>query len=235
LPVFPVKAPTARPYFPGFEAAFRTQWEAVPVIELTVDLTEIRKHLYLDDRHQAVFGTVDVFSKPILDGSSEEEAEVDLWFVVIPDEVKKYCRPQSTVEASVRQKADLRLPIRYSRSLKEAPSLFEEHNRVATAYEYEVNFHNQFKARLLDDRIVTQIVRESVLANTPDSDADAPSAGAILRSAIAWHIATAPFYKSGGRPWKVADVREGVCHARVQAGNTVGRPSLGMLRCADVS
>jgi hypothetical protein len=212
LPVFPLKPQAARPSFPGFEAAFRTQWEVDPVIELTVDLAAIHKHLYLDDRHQAVFGTVEVFSKPILDASSEEEAKVDLWFVVIPDEVKKYCRPQSTVELSLRQKADLRLPIRYARSLKDAPSLFEEHNRAATAYEYEVNFHNQLKARLLDDRIVTQIVRESVLANTPDSDTNAPSARAILRSAIAWHIATAAFYKSGGRPWKVADVREGVCY-----------------------
>jgi hypothetical protein len=78
----------------------------------------------------------------------------------------------------------------------------------AIAYEYDVNFHNQLKARLLDDRIVTQIVRESVLANIGDYDGGA----AVLRSAIAWHIATAAFYKSGGRPWKVADVREGVCY-----------------------
>jgi hypothetical protein len=60
---------------------------------------------------------------------------VDLWFVVIPDEVKKYCRPQSTVELSLRQKADVRLPASYARSLQTAPSLFEEENRAAIAYE----------------------------------------------------------------------------------------------------
>jgi hypothetical protein len=30
--------------------------------------------------------------------------------------------------------------------------------------------------------------------------------------AIAWHLSTAAFYKAGGRPWKVAGVREGVCY-----------------------
>jgi hypothetical protein len=208
LPVFPPKPQAARPNFPGFEAAFGIQWDADPVIEIAVDPAEIRKHLYLDDKYQRVFGTVEVFSSRILEASSEDESKVDLWFVVIPDEVKKYCRPQSTVELSVRQKADVRLPSSYARRLQREPSLFDEENRAAIAYEYDVNFHNQLKARLLDDRIVTQIVRESVLANIADGD----GGGAILRSAIAWHISTAAFYKSGGRPWKVADVREGVCY-----------------------
>jgi hypothetical protein len=206
LPVFPPKPQPARPHFPGFDTAFRTQWDADPVIELQVDIGEIRKYLYLDDKHQRVFGTVEVFSRRILEASSEDEAKVDLWFVVIPDEVKKYCRPHSTVAFSLRQKADIRLPERYARSLRIAPSLFQEENLAATAYEYDVNFHNQLKARLLDDRIVTQVVRESVLANIGDTK------GAILQSSIAWHIATAAFYKSGGRPWKVADVREGVSY-----------------------
>jgi hypothetical protein len=208
LPVFPPKPQAARPNFPGFEAAFGIQWGADPVIEIAVDSAEIHKYLYLDDKYQRVFGTVEVFSSRILEASSEDEGKVDVWFVVIPDEVKKYCRPQSTVEMSVRQKADVRLPSSYARRLQREPSLFDEENRAAVAYEYDVNFHNQLKARLLDDRIVTQIVRESVLANIADND----SGGAILRSAIAWHISTAAFYKSGGRPWKVAGVREGVCY-----------------------
>ena len=212
LPVFPAKPQVARPRFPGFSAAFRTQWDADSVIELTVDTAEIRKHLYLDDKFQRVYGTVDVFSRRILEASSEDEAKVDVWFVVIPDEVKKYCRPQSTVELSLRRKADVRLPANYARNLKSAPSLFEEENLAATAYDYDVNFHNQLKARLLDDRIVTQIVRESVLANIGDMKGTGAEATAVLQSAIAWHIATAAFYKCGGRPWRGADVREGVCY-----------------------
>jgi len=51
---------------------------------------------------------------------------------------KKYGRPQSTVELSQLQKADIRLLERYVRSLKIAPSLFEEENLAATAYEYDV-------------------------------------------------------------------------------------------------
>jgi len=33
-----------------------------------------------------------------------------------------------------------------------------------------------------------------------------------LQSALAWTLSTAAFYKSGGRPWKLAKVRGGVCY-----------------------
>ncbi len=32
------------------------------------------------------------------------------------------------------------------------------------------------------------------------------------QSEIAWNLCTAIFYKVGGRPWKVADIRDGVCY-----------------------
>ena len=42
--------------------------------------------------------------------------------------------------------------------------LFDEYNELREAYEFEINFHNQLKAKLLNDKIVTQIIRESTIA-----------------------------------------------------------------------
>ena len=92
------------------------------------------------------------------------------------------------------------------------PSLFENDNRAAELYLYELNFHNQLKARLLEHRIVVQVIRETTLA--PD---DLKSNGMPLRqlqdpATLAWNLATTAFFKAGGQPWKLGIPRPGVCY-----------------------
>jgi len=41
-------------------------------------------------------------------------------------------------------------------------------------------------------------------------------------SAVAWNLSTAVFYKAGGRPWKLANIREGVCYVGVVFKGAVG-------------
>ncbi|HEV8695071.1 MAG TPA: hypothetical protein VGQ93_12935, partial [Lysobacter sp.] len=70
----------SRPPFPGFEAAFRIPWHPEPVQTLEVPEHELAQHMYLDDRHQRIFETVDVFTRRIQKAVSEEEAKPDVWF-----------------------------------------------------------------------------------------------------------------------------------------------------------
>src|SRR6266481_708019 len=81
----------ARPYFPGFEAVFGIPWDPRPVHEVVV--SQLEKSYLVDDVHQRVYRTVDVFSSAIVRAIKEEEAKADVWFVVVPDELFKYCRP----------------------------------------------------------------------------------------------------------------------------------------------
>jgi hypothetical protein len=85
---------------------------------------------------------------------------------------------------------------------------------VSKARDYEVNFHNQLKARLLSAQLVTQIVRESTIAfeEVLTEKAKPLRDLSAVQQDIAWHLATAAFYKSGGRPWKISGMREGVCY-----------------------
>ncbi|MBL8039283.1 MAG: hypothetical protein JNN16_17425 [Nitrospira sp.] len=213
-PIASSKGRTARPPFPGIEAAFRIPWVPEPQIAIEISEVELKASLYLDDKYQRVFKTVDVYARRIIEAIRQEDTKVDLWFVVIPDEVKRYCRPMSSVETGLQIVAQSKLPVAYAKSLQSFPSLFEEHNIAAVPYAYEVNFHNQLKARLLEYDAPIQILQESTIAHreflnkfgVPNRNLEE------LESAIAWNIATTAFYKAGGRPWKIGSIRDGVCY-----------------------
>ncbi len=90
--------------------------------------------------------------------------------------------------------------------------MFVEDNEAAQMYRYEINFHHQLKARLLDIRSAVQIVRETSL--TPE---DFYVNGRPMRrlqdsASVAWNLCTTAYFKAGGRPWKLANIRDGVCY-----------------------
>jgi len=204
----------ARPPFPGFEAAFRVPWNQRPAIRHELSEEEIGKHLYLDDGHLRVYGTVGLFANPIIQACKTEESKADLWFVVIPDEVRTYCRPHSVVDPDVRQRALKKFSsTAAAKAFYRTRSLFSQFEEETTPYLYEEHFRDQLKARLLASTVPTQVVRESTLANTEPLNAEKKNVSEVrLQSAIAWTLSTAAFYKAGGRPWKLAKVREGVCY-----------------------
>ena len=78
----------------------------------------------------------------------------------------------------------------------------------------DAQFHNQLKARLLEFSIPTQIIRESTI-NWEEIKNDK---GKYVRDFskieghLAWTISTAAYYKAGGKPWKLGDIRSGVCY-----------------------
>jgi hypothetical protein len=150
---------------------------------------------------------------------NEEEAKPDVRFVVIPDDVRKYCRPQSIIEPAVRIEAkryfaeNIRDNVRKAKQLIAQPSLFQEDNKAAEPYSYKEHFRNQLKAKLLPHRISTQVVRESTVANVgPGRESRREQSEELLQSQIAWNISTTAFYKAGARPWKVTGIREGVAY-----------------------
>ena len=95
----------ARPAFPGFEAAFQVPWNPEPAVELNVDLAEINRRVHIDDPHQRVYQTVDLFANAIIEAIRTEEVKPEMWFVIIPDEIHKCCRPKSVVARADRVEA----------------------------------------------------------------------------------------------------------------------------------
>ncbi len=206
----------SHPPYPGFEAAFRIPLNPSPVFEIEIKREEIEKRLFLSNKHERVYKTVDLYAEAILRALKDEDVKVDVWFVMVHDDIYKYCRPESHVPVPQRIQVEQKVTPKRARRLQVEPSLFMEENIEATPYLYEPNFHNQLKARLLGHDAPTQIIRESTIAHrdpeflnkfgNPRRKLDS------LQSRIAWNISTAAFYKAGGRPWKIAQIRKGVCY-----------------------
>jgi len=206
----------SHPAYPGFEPAFRIPLNPTPVIEIEIKRENVNKCLFLSNKHQRVYSTVDLYANAILKALRNEDVKVDVWFVLVHDDIYKYCRPESHVPADQSIQVDQMVTPQRARRLQREPSLFEQENTDAIPYLYEPNFHNQLKARLLGHDAPTQIVRESTIAHreheflnmkgNPRRKLDS------LQSRIAWNISNAAFYKAGGRPWKIAQIRKGVCY-----------------------
>ena len=205
----------ARPFFPGFEAAFRTKWNPNPVLEITVSEKKLHEVAHASDRHQRVFRTVDVFASRLQNALKTEDVTPDIWCVMLPEYVYQNCRPNSSILSEKRVESELTLKPSEAKNLSEQPSLLDmDANALAEEYLYDVNFHHQLKARLLKHQITTQIIRETTIAHKDFLNALGRPTRSLdgLESAIAWTISTAVFYKAGGRPWKLGAGREGVCY-----------------------
>ena len=212
-PIYNERNTAGRPFFPGFEAVYRTTLLTDGIIEQEIAHEELDKRLYHNDQHIRTYGTVDLYADRIIESTQNDDYKVDVWFVVIPDDVYKYCRPNSVVpEDLVVSKTVLSKAI--SKNIVDKDSLFPEITEEAAPYRFEVNFHHQLKARLLGKNITTQILRESTIApeeylnhfGKPIRDLGK------IKAHVAWTVSTAAYYKAGGRPWKLSNVREGVCY-----------------------
>lgn len=214
IPALESTSPQHRP-FPGFEAIFGVEWPVDPVIKIAITDAQIDSSLYISDRHQAVYGTVDVFAEPIKRYLATEESPIDVWMVVIPERVHKFGRPQISVGKDQRLDPAPNIDKKLAKSLLSAPSLFDEDRVAAIPYYYEVNFHNQLKARLLEgsNRAVVQIIRETTIAPSDFLNARGFPIRKVQDSAtVAWNLCTTAYFKSGFRPWKLASVRPNVCY-----------------------
>ncbi len=209
-PIFPAKHDIARPYFPGLEAAFNISVNFNSMQEIDIPIEEIEKFLKYTDGHQRVFNLTDLYATRLSRYLNEEHFRVDVWFIAIPDEIYQYGRPQSKIpKAEDNNKIGLRKNERSSNQIL----LFDELTELKVAYDFEINFHNQLKAKLLNDKIVTQIIRESTINyQSLWTDEKKIEYEKLFDTAKAWNISTTLYYKSGGLPWKLGEVRKNVCY-----------------------
>lgn len=202
----------SRPPFPGFEAAFSVPFSQKPLFEVRLDQHQLLDACRIEDRHLRVHRVVRLYADRVR-AAVKDEAQADVWFVVVPEEVYASCRPESVVAKGVRTTVETALSRGISKRLIATPGLFDELNQDAVPYKYQPHFHNQLKALLLEDRVSTQVIRESTIApNDFLNSLGHPKRQVGFPSEIAWNLCTAAFYKSGARPWKLAEIRSDVCY-----------------------
>ena len=204
-------------------------------MEIKIDGEKISESLRRTDRHLAIHETVSLFESEIRRHLKHEEERPDVWFVVIPEEVFRHGRPESFIPRAERTGGALGpSAVSIARAGKLGQQfLFPEDAKIAELHEFELNFHNQLKARLLDTGAVIQIVRETTIAPHHFLKADGKPARRVDdASTIAWNLCTAIFFKAQGKPWKLANVRDGVCYVgivykRLHAATPTGNACCG--------
>lgn len=202
-----------RPFFPGFNSIFKMEWSPDKIFHINIEDSELGKCIYHEDVHSRTYETVSLFVDKIISAKKDEHPDINLWIVIIPDIVYETCRPQSKIKKELIQTPKKISKSRAKKLLRE-PELWDDFNKEAKPYDFEANFHNQLKARLLKHTLPTQIIRESTLAPQDYLNAfGLPKRDfSKIRGHLAWSISTAAFYKTGGKPWKLADIRKGVCY-----------------------
>lgn len=136
---------------------------------------------------------------------------VDVWFVVIPEDIYKFGRPNSKIPKS---EDNINIGLKKNERNSTQLDMFfqEEKDTLREAYEFEVNFHNQLKAKILSAKIVTQIIRESKIAYENLLTDKQIEEEKKFDTAKAWNISNTLYYKLGGLPWKLGEIRDGVCY-----------------------
>lgn len=209
-PVLSNENDVARPFFPGIESAFGIHINFENIVEINVSDNEVNKFLHYSDGHQRVFNLSNLFADELIKYAREEERPVTVWFVVIQDDIFKFGRPKSKLPKS---SENIKLGLKKNERNRAQPFLFSDLTELQDAYEYEINFHNQIKAKLLNDKIVTQIIKESTIVyDRIWADTEKISAQKLFDSAKAWNISTTLYYKNGGLPWRLGEIREEVCY-----------------------
>lgn len=205
--------------WPGFAAVFESEWPEEPLARIKIDGNRVLEAIRRRNRREAVFEAVGLFESAIATYQERNELRPDFWFAVIDEEVWKLGRPEQVVSAAVRTESKLPMTAKAARTALEggARLLFSEWQdaaeRTLEVEGYEINFHNQLKARLIAHHTVVQILRETTISPLDFIDGKGkPKRRVDDPATIAWNVCTTAFFKAQGRPWQLENVRPGVCY-----------------------
>lgn len=191
------------PNYPGFEEVTNTRIPRTPTHKVNLDNTELDSVLRNVNGYLRVGKAVDMYLGALGTIATNDEP-IDIVYCIVPDHLFSVCRPQSKVNdgsgflpstREVRQKIAGQL------------SWFDDDDDL-DYYQYSTDFRRQLKARAMALNIPIQIMRESSLVPYPGID----ERKLTPLSDRAWNLSVASYYKIGGKPWCLSDIRDGVCY-----------------------
>lgn len=191
------------PTYPGFGAAFFCVWPEKGGWHYKLDYQSLTEAAKNKDAYKRASNVVEHFTKGIREAHERDE-HFNVLICIVPDLVWKNCRPESVVSngygypISPRER---RLRISHD-------SLFGHYE--PEQYTFSVDFRRQIKARSMEYDIPIQIIRESTLSieSAQERELSPPPD-------VAWNLSSAVYYKAGGKPWRLASARDGVCYVGI--------------------
>jgi hypothetical protein len=191
------------PTFPGFEAAFGSRWSEQPAWTYCVDRDALLEAARKKDSHERCFAVVDHYMTGFQLSQKRDES-LGVVICVVPDEVRRNCRPESRVSNPTDSGISHEEKTRRRTGQRD---LFESYD--PQQYLLSPDFRRQLKARTMAFNIPLQIVQESTMRLTPDRKGERTLTPLPDRL---WNLGTAFYYKCGGKPWRLSTARDGVCY-----------------------
>jgi len=198
--------------FPGLSEAFNIRIDEKTLVQRKVGSKIIDQATRNLNHHEAVRKAVNIYVNEIEIHESNEELEVDIWFLILPEIIFERCRskskrtgiPLTKGEFSKRQNKPADIPLLVAVIDLSGEEVFED----------VPDFHRQVKARLLRVGKTSQMIRETTLAPEKFTNkAGYPLRGLQDRATLAWNLCTGIYYKTRPEPpWKLISAREGVCY-----------------------
>lgn len=197
-------------FFPGFETAFGLTWNHPAENTCIIPDDILTDALKVHDLHTRISRTVKVYAKRLTKQHFESENKPDFWFVIVSKELERFCRPLSEPPKDYLEGTRAEDAAQFGLFVDpgKTDDFAEEY---AEALKFKPDFHNQLKALLLKNQIITQIVQSETLEacirppDDPMRDKEDPAT-------ISWNLATSIYYKTRRRPWILSDIREGICY-----------------------
>jgi hypothetical protein len=195
------------PFYPGFDVAFGVEWPSGPAWEAILNRGELINAANIFDKYERVHAVVSLMLGP-LETAQKRDEQPRVILIVVPDEVWKTCRPRQVVsdghgvQVSNREIKD---------RVRGYPTLFDSYD--PQIYRLAPDFRRQLKARVMKHGTPIQIIRESTLSL--ETERRFSYRGLTPLSDRMWNLGTALYYKAGGKPWRLATAREGVCYVGI--------------------
>lgn len=204
---------TQRPSFPGFEAIFNIHWPENPDVFVEIKPIEI-EYIFSQNKNRRIRTSklVDLYLEKIIEVNKGVDTRVNIWFILVPKKIFENCRSKKGFGTDFSQST-----IDFLKSKEQGQySMFSETEmygeELSQFIDTSSDFHHLLKARANQERIDAplQIIVEPKL-EFRDIDSNIPY-GADMKAFMSWSISTTIYYKLGKKPWKLADIREGVCY-----------------------
>ena len=192
------------PPYPGFQSAFECDWNTEPVWKKILSDSELSDVARRHDPHERVYSVVDKYLSGFKDLPKIDE-RVNVMVCVVPDEIYQTCRTLSRVTDPTGRVVSKERRERRRSGQQDFFSNFKQEQ-----YELSLDFRRQIKARSMSFNVPIQIVRESTLRLNDDKKFGIRQLTPL--SHRMWNLSSTFYYKGGGKPWKLATAREGVCY-----------------------
>lgn len=201
-----------RPSFPGFEAVFGVKWSPIPEIHKPLLPHIIEGNLEEKNKKKRTQSLVDLYLERIVRATNDDDAQVNIWFIVIPRNLYFRCKPGSAGKDLGAGTKKFLMSAQQGQTSMLFPGEENYVEELQKLVDTSSDFHHLLKARLIQEKISTpvQIILDSTL-RFRDKYRNKPL-DENMKAHLAWTQATTMYYKFGNLPWKLADIRDGVCY-----------------------